>query len=102
MVWTTAYLSEQRLKPSEAHDDGLDQREVGVGLQRLDEDPQQLFHLRITHHLTDAAEHDNGSRLRRRVVLKRKAARQVCPVLAPLTVHHLFHTTLNNNVTQYE
>jgi len=94
-------LSEKRLKSREAHDDRLNQSQVGVGLECLDEYTQQLLHFRVAHRLADAAEHDDGARLQCRVVLERKAARQVRPVLAPLAVLHLLHTTLNTTTTQF-
>ena len=94
MTWCIFYLSEQWLKSCETHDDSLNQGQVRVRLQRLDEDSQQLFHLRVAHRLADAAKHNDGAWLQRRVVLEREAACQVRPVLAPLTILHLLHTTL--------
>ena len=60
--------AQEGLHAGEAHDDGLDERDVAEGLERLDQDAQQLLHVVVRDRLGDAAEHDEAARLQCRVV----------------------------------
>ena len=63
---------EKGLESGEAHDDGLYQSQVSVGLESFDQDAEELLDLRVCDILADAAIHDDGSRLESWIVLAEK------------------------------
>ena len=68
---------QQRLKPGQTHDDGLDEGDVAETLQSLDQNPQKVLDVVIGDGFGDLTKDHQTSRLERRVVSAKRFHCQV-------------------------